>query len=137
MPTREPISKHESTSVKYHSSKSSANKPTRRVNRNERVWAVVATIPFGKVVTYGQVAMLAQLAGPSGARQVGYALAALAADSDIPWHRVVNAKGELSPRADPDAVEFQLVLLESEGVAFDHRRCIDLSRYQWTANAKL
>ena len=137
MPTREPTSKRVLTSVKPRSSKSGGCATIQSANRNDHVWAVVATIPLGKVATYGQVAAIAQLAGPSGARQVGYALSALAAGSDIPWHRVVNAKGELSSRADPDAVEFQLVLLESEGVAFDHRRCIDLNRYQWIPKANL
>jgi methylated-DNA-protein-cysteine methyltransferase related protein len=137
MPTREPTSKRVSTSAKPRSGKDVLGAPAKSANRNDRVWAVVETIPVGRVATYGQIAMLAQLVGPSGARQVGYALCALASGSDVPWHRVVNAKGELSPRADPDAVEFQLVLLESEGVAFDHRRCIELSRYQWTPKADL
>ena len=135
MPIREPILKRVSTSAKRRSSKDGATAAPKSANRNDRVWAVVETIPVGKVATYGQIARLAELAGPSGPRQVGYALSALAAGSDIPWHRVVNAKGELSPRADPDAVEYQLLLLESEGVAFDHRRCIDLDRYQWTLKA--
>ncbi len=101
-----------------------------RENRNNRVWAVVREISYGRVATYGQVAALAGIAGRSGARQVGYALAALNQCTDIPWHRVINAKGELSPRADPDAVQIQRLLLEQEGIAFDHR-CIDLSRYRW------
>ena len=100
-------------------------------NRNDRVWAVVREIPSGVVATYGQIATLAGITGRSGARQVGYALAALPKSSKVPWHRVINAKGSLSPRADPDAVEFQQVLLESEGVDFDHRRWIDLGRYGW------
>ena len=100
-------------------------------NRNDRVWVVVKNIPLGKVATYGQVAELAGIPGPSGGRQVGYALASLEQGADVPWHRVINAKGELSPRANPDAVEFQLLLLESEEVGFDHRRCIDLQRYRW------
>lgn len=100
-------------------------------NRNDRVWAVVREIPLGLVATYGQIATLAGITGRSGARQVGYALASLTENSKVPWHRVINAKGELSPRADPDAVEFQRMLLEAEGVGFDHRQCIDLGRYRW------
>jgi methylated-DNA-protein-cysteine methyltransferase-like protein len=92
---------------------------------------MVIKIPIGKVATYGQIAGLADIPGPSGARQVGYALSALGPDNDVPWHRVVNAKGELSPRANPDAADYQLILLEGEGVGFDHRRCIDLKRDQW------
>lgn len=101
-------------------------------NRNERVWAVVKQIPAGNVATYGQVAALAAIPGPSGARQVGYALSALHEHADVPWHRVINARGELSPRADPDAVEIQRMLLEEEGIGFDHRRRIDLALYAWS-----
>jgi methylated-DNA-protein-cysteine methyltransferase-like protein len=100
-------------------------------NRNDRVWAVVKKIPAGHVATYGQVAALAGIPGPSGARQVGYALAALDHNADVPWHRVINAKGEISPRANPDAAEFQRLLLEDEGIGFDHRQHIDLARYAW------
>ena len=67
--------------------------------RNARVWAVVCAIPPGRVASYKQVAALAHIEGPSGARQVGYALAALPDGSDVPWHRVVNVKGTLALRA--------------------------------------
>lgn len=100
-------------------------------NRNTRVWAVVERIPSGKVATYGQIAALAAVPGRSGARQVGYALASLGQDSDIPWHRVINAQGRLSPRADPDAARYQRLLLEAEGIGFDHRQIIDLEQYRW------
>ena len=100
-------------------------------NRNDRVWAVVREIPSGNVATYGQIAALAGITGRSGARQVGYALASLKQNTNVPWHRVINAKGELSPRANTDAVEYQRMLLEEEGVGFDHRRCIDLRHYGW------
>ena len=100
-------------------------------NRNDRVWAVVREIPSGNVATYGQIAALAGITGRSGARQVGYALASLKQNTDVPWHRVINAKGGLSPRANPDAVEYQRMLLEEEGVGFDHCRCIDLRHYGW------
>ena len=100
-------------------------------NRNVRVWAVVREIPHGLVATYGQIATLAGIPGRSGARQVGFALASLGRNSQVPWHRVVNAHGALSPRADADAVEFQRILLEAEVVSFDHYKCIDLVRYRW------
>ncbi len=100
-------------------------------NRNIRVWAAVREIPPGHIATYGQIAALAGIPGPGGARQVGYALAALKQSTDVPWHRVINAKGELSPRADPDAVLIQRMLLEEEGIGFDHCRRVDLARYGW------
>ena len=55
-----------------------------------KIYAVVSRIPKGRVATYGQVAALARL--PRRARLVGYALHTLPAESDVPWHRVVNAE---------------------------------------------
>lgn len=95
----------------------------------QRIYAVVALIPRGRIATYGQVAALAGLAGH--ARQVGYALHATPDDCDLPWHRVINAKGEVSPRAEPGWEGFQRQLLEQEGVRFDARGRVDLKRYGW------
>lgn len=95
-----------------------------------RYYAIVLRIPPGRVATYGQVAALAGL--PGLARQVGYALAALPDDSDVPWQRVINARGEVSHRSDGSAFErIQRVLLEAEGVAFDVSGRVDLERYGW------
>lgn len=95
-----------------------------------RIYAVVARIPYGKVATYGQVAVLAGL--PGHARQVGYALYATPEDLDIPWQRVINAKGEVSLRADPGFEEgYQRHLLEEEGVVFDARGRVSLKRFLW------
>jgi methylated-DNA-protein-cysteine methyltransferase-like protein len=72
------------------------------------------------------------LAGiPGLPRQVGYALAALPDESGVPWHRVINAKGEVSPRADRFSEGLQRAMLESEGIPFDPRRRVALARYQW------
>jgi methylated-DNA-protein-cysteine methyltransferase-like protein len=72
------------------------------------------------------------LAGlPGHARQVGYALHALPPGSDVPWHRVINAKGEVSPRSEPGWASFQRVLLQDEGVSFDTRGRVDLKRFRW------
>jgi methylated-DNA-protein-cysteine methyltransferase-like protein len=80
---------------------------------------------------------VAELAGlPGGARQVGYALHALPRDRQIPWQRVVNARGEISVRSIPGPEELQRVLLEDEGVEFGLRGRIDLSRYQWRPRRK-
>lgn len=95
-----------------------------------RIWAVVRRIPRGRVATYGQVAALAGL--PGHARQVGYALHALPDEAgDVPWQRVVNAKGEVSPRGEPGADDEQRARLEAEGVAFDRRGRLDLARVGW------
>lgn len=94
------------------------------------IYRVVRRIPRGRVATYGQVAELAGI--PGQARQVGYALNALPDQATVPWQRVINARGEISPRADPGLVEHvQRALLEAEGVQFDDTGRIDLTRYRW------
>jgi methylated-DNA-protein-cysteine methyltransferase-like protein len=99
-----------------------------------KYWAVVRRIPRGRVATYGQVADLAGL--PGHARQAGYALAALPDESDVPWHRVVNARGEVSRRAGGSTFEkIQRVLLEAEGVTFDAAGRIPMERYGWRPGA--
>jgi methylated-DNA-protein-cysteine methyltransferase-like protein len=93
----------------------------------------VRRIPHGRVATYGQVAAIAGLAGH--ARQVGYALHDLPDASDVPWHRVINARGEVSPRSAPGWEGYQRHLLEEEGIAFDLRGKLDLERYRWDPDA--
>jgi methylated-DNA-protein-cysteine methyltransferase-like protein len=99
------------------------------VNRYAQIWSVIRKIPRGRVATYGQIAELAGLEGH--ARQVGYALHNLPERSDVPWHRVVNARGEISPRSAGDSHELQKFLLEEEGVEFDLRGRLELKRFQW------
>ena len=101
----------------------------RRSSNYDKIYAVLRRIPPGTVVTYGQVARLAGL--PGHARQVGYALHALPDGTDVPWHRVINAKGEVSQRAEPDWALFQRHLLEEEGVLFDEGGRVDLSAIRW------
>ncbi len=100
----------------------------------ERIWSVVKKIPRGRVATYGQVAELAGLEGH--ARQAGYAMHALPASSTVPWHRVINAKGEVSPRTSGDSHELQRMLLEAEGVEFDAKGRCDLKKYRWVIKAR-
>lgn len=95
----------------------------------QRIYAVVRRIPRGRVATYGQVARLAGLEGR--ARQVGYALHALPAHSTLPWHRVINAQGEVSRRATPGAELSQRLMLEQEGVRFTPRGRVSLARFGW------
>ncbi len=92
---------------------------------------MVRRIPEGRVATYGQVAALAGI--PRHARQVGYALHALPDDAEVPWQRVINARGEVSPRAGGGGVRegYQRHLLEEEGVEFDARGRVDLARFGW------
>jgi methylated-DNA-protein-cysteine methyltransferase-like protein len=93
-----------------------------------RIYALVAVIPHGRVATYGQIAALAGAA--RHARQVGYALHDLPSGSPLPWHRVINARGEVSRRAEPGWEGLQRRLLEAEGVVFRRGR-VDLERYRW------
>jgi methylated-DNA-protein-cysteine methyltransferase-like protein len=97
----------------------------------QRIYAQVKRVPRGRVATYGQIARLAGL--PGQARQVGYALAATPDTVTLPWHRVVNAKGEISARVESHGEIRQRVLLERENVVFDSKGRISLRRFQWKA----
>ena len=81
------------------------------------------------MATYGQIATLAGLEGH--ARQVGYALHALPASTTVPWHRVINARGEVSARAERGSELTQLFHLQREGVRFDARGRVALARFGW------
>ena len=94
----------------------------------ERVYQVVRQVPAGKVATYGQIAAIV---GRCTARMVGYAMASLPSGSDVPWHRIINAQGKISPRGARFGVLEQQELLEEEGVEFDANHRIDLKRYRW------
>jgi methylated-DNA-protein-cysteine methyltransferase related protein len=99
----------------------------------ETIYAMVRQIPVGQVATYGQIAELVGLYGR--ARVIGYALFRVAPGSDIPWQRVINAKGMVSQSAFREGSDdLQRILLEQEGVVFDDEDCIDLKRYQWHPN---
>lgn len=99
----------------------------------ELVWGYVRQVPHGKVITYGQVSQaLPEPEGPefkeagiSGARLVGSAMAAC--PDDVPWHRVINAHGSVSSRAEASR---QLQLLEAEGLCFIRGR-LSLEEHQW------
>lgn len=99
-----------------------------------RIRAMVQRIPVGSVATYGDIAEFVT-GTPRNARLVGYAMAGLteAQARDVPWWRVINARGTISPRGDADAKseEKQRALLEAEGVPFDEHGRVDLQRYAW------
>jgi len=94
-----------------------------------RVYEVVALIPAGRVATYGQVARI--VGPPCTARMAGWALRAMPAGLEIPWHRVINARGEISTEFREQEAALQRRLLEAEGVEFDARGRTDLRRFQW------
>ncbi len=96
---------------------------------DQRIWQVVAHIPRGKVATYGDVARHAGL--PGAARRVGTALRKLPGDTRLPWHRVINARGQISLPGGNGACHRQRKRLEEEGVRFTSDRQLSLADYRW------
>ena len=101
----------------------------------EQVWNLVRQIPSGKVASYGQISLM--LPPPNGVefeaykafgpRWVGGAMATC--PDDVPWQRVINSQGKISPR--PGGAEKQRLLLEQEGVEFDAKDRVDFKKYGW------
>jgi len=101
-----------------------SEKPDRNWARS--VWQVVADIPPGHVLTYGDVARLSGM--PRHARRVGQAMRWAPRSMQLPWHRVINAQGEISFPKDSRAYQRQKAMLQEEGVVFDNGR-VDLERF--------
>ena len=94
----------------------------------QRIYAVVRRVPVGRVTTYGHVA---RVVGGCSAQMIGFAMAALRPESDVPWQRVINAKGKVSPRGGGPGAMFQRELLEEEGVLIDADGRVDFDRFGW------
>ena len=105
-------------------------RPARAFDR--AVYRLVSQIPRGQVATYGQLAAL--LGYPRAARAVGDAMKRC--PHDIPWQRVVNARGSISLRANVSGMITQRVRLEQEGVPFSQGRA-DLRLYRWKGPRRL
>ena len=99
----------------------------------EDIYAMVRRVPRGKVTTYGHIAALC--GKPRAARTVGWALYALPDDADVPWQRVINARGEISISKVGLPPELQRALLEREGVEFDADGRVELRRWSWLGPA--
>lgn len=101
---------------------------------DRRVFAMVSRIPCGELATYGQIA---DLIGAWGcARQVGWALRRLALPSDVPWHRVVNARGRISMSPSREGSDWiQKELLIAEGIPVDEQGRLPLRHYLWRPDA--
>jgi len=95
------------------------------VTYKDRIYAIVKHIPEGKVATYGQIA---RMVPRCTARMVGFAMASC--PDDLPWQRVINSQGKISPRAVGYGSEIQRQLLEQEGILFNENQ-IDLEQYGW------
>lgn len=87
---------------------------------------IIQTIPYGKVMTYGQIAKAA--GSPRSARQVVRILHSLSEKYGLPWHRVINSKGEIGFK-DEEMFITQKLLLESEGIQFNTERSLPLKNY--------
>ena len=92
----------------------------------ERIYLVVRQIPASRVATYGQIA---KIVGGCTARMVGYAMAA--SPEDVPWQRVINAQGKVSPRGSQLGAEVQRHRLIDEGVEFDAEGKVNWSEVRW------
>jgi len=94
----------------------------------EQVRDLVRDIPYGQVASYGQIA---SLVGGCTARMVGYAMKTLPDGSEVPWHRVINSRGEVSQRTAGDGDLLHRQLLEDEGVRFEASGRVPLGEFGW------
>ncbi|WP_080845979.1 MGMT family protein [Cytobacillus gottheilii] len=95
----------------------------------EKVLEIIKEIPSGSVMTYGQIAAIA--GSKRGARQVARILHSMSETYSLPWHRVVNAQGEIVLQ-DQEQANRQKELLEIEGVLIQKDQKIDLNHYKYT-----
>ena len=96
----------------------------RNIKLYQEIYDIVAKIPKGRVMTYGQIAR--SIGNPGWARLVGQAM--FHATGDIPCHRVLNCKGEMSPDHVFGGQNIQRKLLEDEGVIFKSNGCVDFKK---------
>jgi len=95
----------------------------------EEVLAIIKSIPKGKVMTYGQIAACA--GNPWGARQISRILSSMSKKYDLPWHRVINSKGEISLKGEEYLL--QMSLLSDDGVKIvDGKIDLNIYLYQYT-----
>jgi len=90
---------------------------------SERIVAVLKAIPFGRVMSYGEVAAAAGL--PNGARQVARLLHSLSSKLELPWHRVIKSDGHIA-LPPGGGLEIQVALLRDEGVVVSAEGRVDL-----------
>ena len=101
---------------------------SKKITFRDLVFDIVKQIPAGKVASYGQISKM--IPGWT-ARMVGYALASLPNDSGVPWQRVINSKGKISPHGAGFGSAMQRALLEQEGIIFREDNSIDMRNFGW------
>jgi methylated-DNA-protein-cysteine methyltransferase-like protein len=94
----------------------------------EKTIEIIISIPAGKVMTYGQIAKAAGT--PRGARQVVRILHTMSSKHKLPWHRVINIKGEIAI-PDEESAYSQRAMLEAEGVYFRSNGLVDLKKSRY------
>lgn len=92
-----------------------------------KVYDLVRQIPVGKVMTYGQIAIV--LGEGYTARTVGYVMHG--SDDGVPWQRVMNSQGKCSTSKLSIPMNLQQTMLEQEGVVFSDKGKCDLKKFQW------
>jgi methylated-DNA-protein-cysteine methyltransferase related protein len=92
----------------------------------EKAVSIIKHIPNGRVMTYGQIARLA--GSPRGARQVVRILHSMSDSHQLPWHRVINAKGEIGLKNE-EAYFAQKQFLKDEGIVFEDNDRVNLKKY--------
>ena len=120
------INRNKLNTISFGKSYRKSNMSRLVMNPYQTIYAVIRRVPQGRVATYGQIAHLARVPSP---RMVGYALR-VSDDQSLPWHRIVNAKGEISARWRLDSMNLQKKLLIKEGIHFKGDR-IDLAKNIW------
>ncbi|KRE75126.1 MGMT family protein [Paenibacillus sp. Soil750] len=99
----------------------------------ERVLEIIRSIPEGRVMTYGQIAR--QAGSPRAARQVVRILHAMSKKFRLPWHRVLNVRGEIAIQ-DDEGAQLQRFLLVSEGIHVTDELTVSLAEYQVQSEAE-
>jgi len=97
------------------------------ISFRDKVYQLVADIPEGRVMTYGQVAALC--GHPRAARVVGQV--AHFGPLDLPWHRVVNRHGGLARGYTGGGREAQKEYLEAEGIHIQDNYTVDVDNLVW------
>ncbi|MBN1168566.1 MGMT family protein [Candidatus Woesebacteria bacterium] len=99
------------------------------------VLRVVKLVPYGKVISYGQVALYVGI--PRAARQVGWTLNQLKEGEKVPWWRVVNNFGRISIKGSNFSAAQQRDLLIKEGVEVSEDLTFEIDKYRFMPDKNL
>ncbi len=105
------------------------DKNSNQLTFTKKVEIILKNIPHGKVTSYGTIAALA--GSPRAARQV---VQIIHRTDNIPWHRVINSKGEIAIK-DPAGFQEQKILLALENITTDKNGKLEMSQYNWKINS--